>query len=388
MRSRKTTHAIVRGILWVLFWNVGLLFLIFILIRIDDVFRLRIIMQLLEAFVPESAVIGLSPFTAIASDLGILPIKDGQSAAWASVLFSSAIGAVELARLLRGASHLEAAPSRRRKASSTLRAPAVSRCILAQGILMLGEGGVPLARNPVFLKEIRSEHFAKIWYRRAAFWGPLGLFVAIVFILGREGIPNLLVAVSLPALALIVLVAAGFAATSFTREADQGNLDFLRGTRLTMGEILTGKLLASLYSGVGIAAAAAATVVVALLFRIDQLIYYSWESGYSAAFQVVTAVFPFFAALLVFSVAVALLASAVSTSSVASILVAYLAVGLASWWPVSTLLRGYEWWSTRYGFRSRVAGDLLRLAAIYGVAALVILAVTRRLLERYRARDR
>jgi hypothetical protein len=44
---------------------------------------------------------------------------------------------------------------------------------------------------------------------------------------------------------LACLIAPTVAASSFTRESEQGNLDLLRGTLLSMRSILTGKLLAS-----------------------------------------------------------------------------------------------------------------------------------------------
>ncbi len=55
---------------------------------------------------------------------------------------------------------------------------------------------------------------------------------------------------------MIFLVVPSVAASGFPREREQGNLDFLRGTWLTSGEILTGKFWGAVYSGLGVYSAA------------------------------------------------------------------------------------------------------------------------------------
>ena len=62
--------------------------------------------------------------------------------------------------------------------------------------------------------------------------------------------------VSMTTLALLLLLVPGVAASSFPREIEQGNLDFLRGTLIPLKKVYSGKFLASIYSCSGIPLAA------------------------------------------------------------------------------------------------------------------------------------
>ena len=62
---------------------------------------------------------------------------------------------------------------------------------------------------------------------------------------------------------LIVLLVPAVAATSITKEREKGNLDFLRSSLLSMGTLLRGKFLSSIYSNFGMFAAMVWVTVVA-----------------------------------------------------------------------------------------------------------------------------
>src|SRR5262249_28648006 len=67
----------------------------------------------------------------------------------------------------------------RRLARKGAHARPVRRSAFARALISWGDADAPLIRNPVFLKEIRSEFFSKVWFRRASFWLPLLVFAAI-----------------------------------------------------------------------------------------------------------------------------------------------------------------------------------------------------------------
>lgn len=138
------------------------------------------------------------------------------------------------------------------------KAPRQKRAFLTRLFCWLGEHGVLCFRNPMFLKEIRSEVFGRRWFRRLLFLVPCLIFVTIAALEVPGFRPTAKISmINTVALTLTLLLVPAIAASSFAREIKQGNMDFLRGTLLRPSEMLAGKFLASLYSCSGILLAAA-----------------------------------------------------------------------------------------------------------------------------------
>jgi hypothetical protein len=117
--------------------------------------------------------------------------------------------------------------------------------------------------NTIFLKEIRTEFHGSAAYARATFWGPFFLFVGTMLATGGTKL-GAVRGVFLAASVICLLIAPAVAGTSITREGEQGNLDFLRGTHLGTLEILRGKLYAALHACAGVVAALAGALILAL----------------------------------------------------------------------------------------------------------------------------
>jgi len=271
MRSRRNSYAVVRGIVWVVFWNLGLLFLcqlVFLLLMTSGGLQNRSMEAVFMLVGP-----CISPLIPIMFEMrspAPLPFMIAQP--WVLYLgFAGLLSLLHLAYLLRQVRKPELALGRwrerrlaglaQRKASGSLprrKARRQTRALLTRVLCWLGEQGVSGARNPVFLKEIRSEVFGRPWFRRLLFWIPLAIFVAIAAIDAPWFHLNEKIAtINTVALTLTLLLVPAIAASSFPREIEQGNMDFLRGTLLPSSEVLGGKFLASLYSCTGIVLATA-----------------------------------------------------------------------------------------------------------------------------------
>jgi ABC-type transport system involved in multi-copper enzyme maturation permease subunit len=267
MRSRRTAHAAVRGILLVLLWNGGLMLLLMlgmglILTASNNWSSGRDFEQVLFF------LYGLSPFSALGLELTGEMFPGG--APWApwlrpwivSVAFSFLIGTIQVTFLLRKARTPEVSLSRRRERRLLAqRSPRrkVKRPFLARTILAHDRRGLLLFPNPVFIKEVLSEFFFKAWFRRAVFWSTLviGAAIALLISMNRGHLEDIFLGVSILAASFLILIVPALAATGMPREIDHGNLDFLRGTLLSMREIVSGKFFAALYGSSGILAAAA-----------------------------------------------------------------------------------------------------------------------------------
>lgn len=101
-------------------------------------------------------------------------------------------------------------------------------------------------RNPIFVKEMRSELFTKGSTMARLLYGSLCFYmVLLVPLLGATAYRSLYAAgawMTLP----VLLLAPGLAARSLSREIEQGNIDALRSTLMRPRQILFGKILATL----------------------------------------------------------------------------------------------------------------------------------------------
>ena len=142
-------------------------------------------------------------------------------------------------------------------------------------------------------------------------------------------------------LSLLLLLLPGVAASSFSRELEQGNLDFLRGTLLTLGQVLRGKFAATVYSCFGVFAAVVWVTGGLLLlyaprtysgdaYTTDAHLRAIWMFGATLSILLMT---------LVFTAAVGTFASVISKRTVGALLVSYLSM-LAMYlgWPILVMV--------------------------------------------------
>jgi hypothetical protein len=139
------------------------------------------------------------------------------------------------------------------------------RAWLAARLLSAGRAGSRLARNPVFLREVATELHSAVSYRAILFVAVFCMGSAALLFHSTKG-PYLV------ALAVSIIVLPAAAAPAIARELETGSFDLLRGTLLTSGEILRGKLVAALSSVVGVVTAPLIlTAWVAAAFTVDEL---------------------------------------------------------------------------------------------------------------------
>jgi ABC-type transport system involved in multi-copper enzyme maturation permease subunit len=382
MRSRRTAHAAVRGVLWVAFWNGGLQVILSLAIAIAvELFRIPINPGNLWG---GGLMLALSPFSGIACEIfGQVGPGPGGSLGeiWLmDVFYLAVVSACQLVYLLRKVRTPEPALSRRaerrllHRLGRTRSAP--RRALVAKALIGLGERGVAPLANPVFLKEVRSEFFSRPWYRRLMFFGALALFSGIAYLNRSSG--EGCQAASTYSLVLILLVCPAIAAGAIPREIEQGNLDFLRGTLLSLGEILWGKFLASLYGSAGLMAA---TLWTFLIFTDGSR---AWLSG---SVVLVT---------MLFVNSLGSLASAISKRSLGALAISYLSVlAIFVLWPICLLILGQAeeqplvltcpfmaLWNQRDG-----SSGGLGFCFLFGMASVILLVVSMAILENVRARD-
>lgn len=360
MSSNRTAHAAVRSYFWVLFWNGGLALLL------QLCWGLAVVV-LGNAFVsrPALEIIGVlggssSPYFPI----GIEILEGGRLRGFSAgfgfepyTAYLAISGLITLAHfllLLRRARVPEIAKPRwlerraARKARTAQTRP-IRRSILTQALIRWGEKGVPILSNALFQKEIKAEFFGRLRYRRSSFWLSLLLFVGImVAALGSDAPPQYAIAFNtFVALALIFLMVPSVAASGFPREREQGNLDFLRGTRLSAGEILAGKFWGAVYSGLGVFSAVlwtlpATIVISAVLDLLDRKSGSYWREDHWLPGTAIVSVLVLTISLL-FAAAISTTVSAFAKRSLSSLgLTFFLILSLLVLWPMFLGIIGFH----------------------------------------------
>ena len=296
MRCHRTTHAAIRGYVWVAVWHLGVYLLLGLSMQLaylvagDELRRLLLedesmvaqVNYLMNGLCPIPVVAGLAFGDAIHRPTGMQPIVP----VWlAYVGYAGAISLFHFAYLLRRVRRPDAPaerasrvdgmahdsdgsrPSvqrrRRRRQKRQRRLALGTRVLLRHGEQEATVVPNPFA-NPVFAKELRAEFIGRAWYRSVLFWPPLALFVITAVATEWEWETAMFIA--LFALGMIVLIVPGTSATCVTKEIEQGNFDLLRSTLLPMRRILSGKLFAALFGGLGIVAAAAIALALVGVF--------------------------------------------------------------------------------------------------------------------------
>jgi ABC-type transport system involved in multi-copper enzyme maturation permease subunit len=192
----------------------------------------------------------------------------------------------------------------------SMRTPAPRRSWFTRAAMGLGRRGFAPFRNPVFLKELQTLFHGGIEYRTWLFLGCCALFG----LLGLMGGARYLVA---GATGLAILILPAIAAPSFTREAELGSLDLLRGSLLSAWEVVEGKLLAALSSVAGIVAAAGWVLVTMTASSAKS----DMRSGIAPAAALLSILVHF--AVTAFVAAYSMFASVISRRSLQALLLAY-----------------------------------------------------------------
>jgi ABC-type transport system involved in multi-copper enzyme maturation permease subunit len=386
MRAARTSRAIVVGVGGVILWNVGLHCMLSLLMMTYPRMAGGVLASLSYALSPHFVVL-LEVFGGTGFRLAVPP-----SEAWViHVAFASAVSACYLLLLLRRAANPEPSVPRgdavEARVAARLETPRL-RPFLTWFLLDMGRDDGPLA-NPVFRKEIQTEFFGRLWYRRRRFWALFLVFGAVVVFADFARPMDKTIMVASIAMLLVALLAPAVAASSFPREIEHGNLDFLRGTLIPLSQVLQGKFLASLYASFGIIAAAGWWMAI---------------GGLGRPIENVTVVAPLVAfGVLVttwlFVTAVATLVSAVSSRTTTALLGSYGAV--FAWFfaipaVLSFLEPGFGIWvaihpSGALGALSHQelwhGGALLCFFLLHAGTIFLMLRASRRSVERLRERD-
>ncbi|MCZ6795613.1 MAG: ABC transporter permease subunit [Planctomycetota bacterium] len=288
MRCERTGPAAIRSVLWVLFWNIGLVLLLWLagglLLALLEEFGIRerdiaayfgstgSTGRLMEqAF---ASTFGLSPFLAIGLELSpdpfrtFLPVE-----VWRVYLvYAGILGGLHLVFLLVRARRPDLGGSGGgvRRRGRRRRGGPVRRSLFTQLLLELGHGGAPLLSTPVFLKEIRTETYGKVWFRRIGFWLPFLLCSSYLAL--TDDVGELITAAGCTVLALVVLVVPATSAGSIPREIEQGNMDLLRSTLLGPRQVVAGKFMGAVYSGWGIVCAGIWSMLLAAVVHGDSVV--------------------------------------------------------------------------------------------------------------------
>jgi ABC-type transport system involved in multi-copper enzyme maturation permease subunit len=335
MRSERTAQAAVRGIFRACFWNFALALLLALLFLIlQEVFGVRVFSFWGQPGYAYLVLISLSPFSVVSAEIyGREFGASFPSTPWLQpwLIFLAYAGLVSLGYvifLLRAVRTPDMSPSWLRRGLFRGRAKGppkrrIRRSLSAKLLIRSSTGDWGLTANPIFVKELQSEFFARPGIRRSLFWGLLVIYGGLGLAAGsgwyRDGAEALMVVAVITVLVLGIVVP-GIVASGLPREIEQGNLDFLRGTLLGMREILGGKVLAGFYAVSGVAgaggiAAAAILIGAALLAPNDTDTKRLPEIFFQAGGVVLTT----WIALTL----VATFASAVSRSTLRALLIAY-----------------------------------------------------------------
>jgi ABC-type transport system involved in multi-copper enzyme maturation permease subunit len=322
-RVESTSVAVTTAVVGVVFWNGGFCFLLLLGISL-----LRSYGSTSLDSAGRYAAVALSPHAAVAIEVFGWPDFFGaQTAAparpWAVHVAAAAIlSSCYLIRLLlcAGTPGIAASPRLLGPTRRPSRRPFLTALILA-----MERVGGPFG-NPVFRKDIRSEFFGRIGYRRFVFWGLCAL--SGVVILGVEGFDEVekeVTTIGTLGILLTALLAPAVAASAFPREIERENLDLLRGTLMSPWEVLRGKFLAAIYATSGVVAAT------------------GWGIGIAAASDRAflargVVAFAVVAASWVFVTAVATCASVLTKRTLAALVGSY--VVLAAWFLAIPLVSG------------------------------------------------
>jgi len=256
---------------------------------------------------------------------------------WATSVLTLVVSLVMFASLLDRARFPHFPASRREELrdafTARLRGPAklAARTLLARLVLHRVSGGIPDGWNPILVNGIRGEVFGSTRFRRRLFWAfatAAGLVTGFYLLstLDRPftqfSLLDPLAATTLVLLCSIALLLPGCCAASLTSEREPGKLDFLRSTLLTPGQILRGKLWASLFGVSGLlilgAIYSVAVFVVSLPFG-DGL---GRKAAVGLAFLVTGAT------VMLACATSGLLAAALSRTTVAAAVLAYVVSGI------------------------------------------------------------
>ncbi|MBI4603983.1 MAG: hypothetical protein HY721_18665 [Planctomycetes bacterium] len=440
LRSRRTSQAALKGAGLVLLWNAGpvivplvclLALLQFVSIQrhglvlgatprrfaADAAAKLWAILAFLALataclFASVMALfptVGCSPHLAVLGELNLgAALFGGGDLRWASVFYLVYGSLVALGHLVFLLDATAVAETHERPrfdepaAPYGLNVPPPSkspRSFLTQALVDLGEAGARPFRNPVFLREARTELHGGVVFRRLLFWG---LFAFLALLLPASFAPHSwtsgwITGGLCAASALAAFTLPAVAAPSFAREVEEGSLDFLRGTRLTMAEVLSGKLLAALASMGGVFGAVLCAAPIGLLARVAAP---GTSAALAAAFGLgllVLLATVFFTATLSLAFSVLLRRSLPAMlASYAAVVVLFLLPLVGSLW----LPAGRRLFDSMSPFLAIFAAarearggpppalHALAFAAAYGALALGLWIATRRYAERRVARER
>jgi ABC-type transport system involved in multi-copper enzyme maturation permease subunit len=254
MRSRRTAASAVRGVVWVVFWQFGLMMLYALALWLLFQGRTPLAGMLWVAY-------SLSPFPSLVALVGAGPGVPLGEMLGGYFTYAALLSGLHFAYLLYRAAKpdFERSPAgqrRRMRRGAGARTAGVRRSLFTRWLLKRELG------NPVFEKEVRAEFFGRLWFRRLVFWVAFAVLFLVTCIENQVEVvlaPPLFIAT-----AAILLLAPAIVSTSIPREIEQGNLDLLRGTLVPMERIARGKALAGLYSLLGVVGAAMVVLVVRL----------------------------------------------------------------------------------------------------------------------------
>jgi len=272
LRCERTASAVVRAILWVLLWQVG--------VHLAAILVVYPILALSGRPTEATIVTGLSPFATVTFELllsNVGPVSPLLPPWLIYLVYAGAVSASHLAYILTRIRDPNLAGRRRSRRARSGQPHVRRRPLSGRALESLARRGVRWLANPVFLKEIHTDTCGKVWCRRVVFWLPLLLgllfLVYALVVIDREGLEvvwGVLIGFGYVGLFLMFLIVPAASAGAFPREFEQGSLDLLRGTFLSSREVLAGKFLGAVYSGVGIVAAAGWMAVIAGFFDPDK----------------------------------------------------------------------------------------------------------------------
>ncbi len=294
MRSDRTTPAAVRSYIWVAFWSFGVYLLAMLLWVVWESMNPGGFFSGRTGggmFTVMNLISSSSPFVVLPRIVFIdATARFSATATWEPwlihVVYCTVIGALHFLYLLRrvrmpswssdrkprtvaDANVRTASPSSPSEkpfdAIGKRKTSRISRWVLNSTEWAESGGRLGFLSNPIFRRELLSEFPGSRRFRRFLFWVPVGLCALVGFASGWDADP--VAPLMVGALVLQTLVVPGVAATSITREREQGNIDLLRGTTVPMANIVHGKILASFFAGLG--PICAVTIYAIWVFTVD-----------------------------------------------------------------------------------------------------------------------